>query len=251
VATIHVLMPALNEAANIGRVLEAVNAASRRTDLEIRVVLVDDGSTDGTGQHAITAAGDLPLTVLRHEQPRGPGRAFATGFEFLATVLGEDDYVLTLEADNTSRLELLDRMLLRSAEGYDVVLASPYAYGGGILRTTAFRTLLSHIANLFVKEFLGIRGLLTISSFYRLYRGSALLRLQRHYGPGIVERAGFESMVELVLKMVYLRMSISEVPMVLDTGLRIGASRMNVSRTAFGYFALFRRKGAWRARAST
>ena len=247
VATIHVLMPALNEAANIGRVIEAVTAASQRTELDIRVVLVDDGSTDGTGERATAAAGELELTVLRHQTTSGPGRAFATGFEFLAMEVAEDDYVLTLESDNTSRLELLEPMLRRAAEGYDLVFASPYAYGGGIVQTNAVRIGLSHFANLFVKEFLGIHGLLTVSSFFRLHRGSAVHRLQSHFGPGIVERAGFECMVELVLKAVYLRMTISEVPMVLDTSRRLGRSKMSIPRTALGYLALFRRKRAWRA----
>jgi hypothetical protein len=161
--------------------------------------------------------------------------------------LDEHDYVLTVESDNTSRLELLDVMLRRSTEGYDAVFASPYAYGGGIVGATRTRTFLSHIANSFVKTFLDIRGLMTVSSFFRLYRGDAIRRLQRGYGVGIVERRGFESMVELALKMIYLRMSISEVPMVLDAGRRVGKSKMRISRTALGYFALFRHKRRWRA----
>ena len=44
-----------------------------------------------------------------------------------------------------------------------------------------------------------------------------LRRLQEYYGERIVERDGFESMVEVVMKMMYLGMSISELPMVLDT----------------------------------
>jgi dolichol-phosphate mannosyltransferase len=111
---------------------------------------------------------------------------------------------------------------------------------------TRFRTILSHLANSFVKTFLDIRGLMTVSSFYRLYRAEAIRRLQRDYGVGIVERRGFESMVELVLKMIYLRMSISEVPMLLDSGRRVGKSKMRISRTGLGYLALFRHKRRWR-----
>jgi dolichol-phosphate mannosyltransferase len=164
----------------------------------------------------------------------------------LSEIVADDDYVLTIEADNTSRIDLFDVMKRRSDEGYDVVLASPYAYGGSIVHTTPVRVAVSHIANAFVKEFLGIHGLLTVSSFFRLYRGSAIRSLQRHYGPGILECAGFECMVELVLKMVYLRMSISEVPMILDSSRRVGPSKMRVGRTAAGYMGLFVRKQAWR-----
>jgi dolichol-phosphate mannosyltransferase len=245
VQTFYVLIPALDEAANIERVFKDLMATCAGVG-QLRVILVDDGSTDGTGDRARIAAHGVDLIVLRHETPQGPGQAFATGFKSIAGTVDEDDFVLTIEADNTSRLEIVELMMRRLEEGYDAVLASPYAYGGGILHTNPFRVGVSHVANAFVKEFLGIHGLLTVSSFFRLYRGSAICRLQTHYGPEIVERAGFECMVELILKMVYLRMSISEIPMVLDSGRRAGPSKMNVVRTAAGYLALFKWKRAWR-----
>jgi glycosyltransferase involved in cell wall biosynthesis len=249
-ATLYVLIPALDEAANVRRLfadLGATRAALVSHGLALRVVLVDDGSTDGTADVARSEAAELDLTVARHPSPQGPGRAFATGFQVIEPELEDDDYVLTLEADNTSRIDLLELMLIRSREGHDAVFASPYAYGGDIVGTTRLRTALSHVANSFVKGALDIRGLLTVSSFYRLQRGSAIRRLQLHYGPRVVERAGFESMVEIVLKMTYLRMSISEVPMVLDSTRRVGKSKMRVVRTGVGYLALFRHKRRWRA----
>jgi dolichol-phosphate mannosyltransferase len=140
-------------------------------------------------------------------------------------------------------------MFKRAEEGYDVVLASPYMYGGGITNTSALRVFISHIANAFVKEFLGVHGIITVSSFFRLHRGSVLLKLQTYYGPRVVERRGFESMIEALLKMMYLKTTISEVPMLLDTNLRVGKSKMKIMRTVLGYLALARRLGAWRTAA--
>ena len=137
-------------------------------------------------------------------------------------------------------------MLTRSREGYDVIFASPYAYGGAILGTNRTRTIVSHIANSIVKGLLDVRGILTVSSFYRLYRGKAVRALQGHYGSGIIECSGFECMVEVVLKLIYLRMTISEVPMILDGKQRIGRSKMRMTRTALGYLRLFWRKRRWR-----
>jgi dolichol-phosphate mannosyltransferase len=250
--TLHVVLPALNEAPNIGRVVEDLRSLRDGLTgrLDVAVTVVDDGSDDGTDRVARNAAGDLRLEVRRHEHRLGPGRAFATAFRGLAGALADDDFVLTLEADNTSRLEIVDAMLHRIDEGYDVVFASPYMYGGGIVHTDPGRVFLSHMANTFVKEFLDVRGLLTVSSFFRLYRGDALKRLQAAYGPGVVERDGFECMTEVAMKLVYLRMRISEVPMVLDTGRRIGKSKMRVLDTGLGYFALFRHKAMWQKRAS-
>src|SRR6185295_8533568 len=94
-------------------------------------VVVDDGSVDGTCERLNAAVAGLDLTVLRHEVNRGPGAAFASGFAYLAERIGPDDWVVTMEGDNTSRLELVRQMLTRSREGYEVILASPYMYGGG------------------------------------------------------------------------------------------------------------------------
>ena len=251
VRSFYVLVPMLNEAANLPRLLTSMRgvAAHIPPGLTLQIVIVDDGSTDGTAATAEQLAGDLTITVLRHERRRGPGCAFATGFTHLAGLLSADDYIVTMEGDNTSRLELLSVMFGRTREGYDVILASPYLYGGSIEHTTTWRVVLSRIANVFVKEVLGLAGLATVSSFYRLYRGSVILNLQRCYGPGIVERAGFECMVELLLKMVYTQTTISEVPMTLDTSLRAGKSKMNVLATIGGYLRLWQDTARWRAAA--
>lgn len=250
-SSLHVLVPMLNEADNLPALIASMQrmAAGLPAHITSRFLIVDDGSTDGTGDRAKQLAAGLDLTVLRHDEREGPGRAFATGFTYLAARLGPDDCVATMEGDNTSRLELLSTMFVRMREGYDVILASPYLYGGAIENTTTWRVILSRVANVFVKEVLGLTGIATVSSFYRLYRGRVILDLQRCYGPGIVERAGFECMVEMLLKMVYLRTTISEVPMTLDTSLRVGASKMNVLRTIVGYLRLRHASRRWRAAA--
>lgn len=249
---LYVMAPVFNEAENLPRLFDAFReiAADHGERFAVSFVLVDDGSTDGTAALARELAVGVELTVLEHGVNRGPGSAFATVFEHLAPHIKPGDSIVTMEGDNTSRHDLLRLMLRRAEEGHDAVFASPYMYGGGILHTTPVRMFMSHVANLFVKELLGVHGLLTVSSFYRLYRGASLQRLQVAYGAQIVERRGYESMVEMVLKMTYLGLSVSEVPMVLDTKRRAGKSKLKVFRTAFGYLALFRGKRRWRRQAS-
>ena len=207
--------------------------------------MVDDGSNDQTVPLARRKCKGIPLEVLEHGENRGPGAAFATAFATLQPILRADDWVLTMEGDNTSKLEIIEKMFVRAREGFDAIFASPYQYGGGFSQTTLWRRILSSAANLIVKDLLDIRGILTVSSFFRLYRGSALQRLQKTFGPGILERRGFESMVELVMKMVMLHLSISEVSMLLDSSQRRGKSKMKIWKTAFGYFSLWRFKPKW------
>lgn len=244
-----IVVPVYNESPNMATLFEAFHFLKNELSDQFSVsfVLVDDGSSDDTVNQAQRLAADLDLQVLSHGINKGPGAAFATAFAHLDGQLTMHDWVITMEGDNTSRHELVKQMLTRSREGYDIVLASPYMYGGGFTQTSFLRKLLSSGANLLVKDLLEIQGILTVSSFFRLYRGDALLRMQRMFGPGILERTGFESMVEMVMKMTMLRLSISEVAMQLDSSRRKGKSKMKILKTIKGYLSLWKSKREWNA----
>lgn len=246
---LFVLVPVLNEAGNIPKLLNSLKALSVELQdrHDVQVILIDDGSQDETASLAkkIAAESGLYLDILRHEVNQGPGKAFGTGFHHLISHFTDNDLVLTIEGDNTSRIELVKQMLARLQEGFDIIFASPYLYGGRIVNTSAYRIFLSSMANLFIKELLGLHGILTVSSFFRLYRPCALKKLQAAYGPEIVERHGFECMVEMTMKIVNVNMTISEVALILDTHARVGKSRMKVMKTICGYFKLCFLKKKW------
>jgi dolichol-phosphate mannosyltransferase len=241
------VVPVFNEEGNLKRLFESFRdiVAEFGDKYSVQILLVDDGSTDGTVDLARQLAVNLCLDILQLPVNMGPGKAFAWAFEYLSTRCKDSDLVVTMEGDNTSRLDLLWQMLHRLEEGFDVIFASPYLYGGGIENTSNWRVFLSAMANLFVKEMLGIHGIMTVSSFFRLYRGALLKRLQSVFGAGIIERNGFECMIEMTMKMVYLGAKISEIAMVLDTSLRVGKSRMRIGRTVVGYLTLWWLKRKW------
>ncbi len=247
---LFLVFPFFNEAPNLPRLMGEIAAfAATRPELSIRVLAVDDGSSDGGGEILRSSPGGLEIDLLQNPRNLGPGRSFAAAFRRLSGLLRATDLVATLEADNTSGLETLSRMLVRIREGYDAVLASPYSYGGGFAEVSTSRLLISHLANGLVKIVLGLRGLNTFSSFFRLYRGQSILRLQAAYGPGIIESPGFECMVELLYKMVLLRFSISEVEFRVDWSQRAGVSKMKILRTARGYLRVLSVRGRWAATA--
>ncbi|MBI5937550.1 MAG: glycosyltransferase family 2 protein [Betaproteobacteria bacterium] len=244
---LFIVVPAFNEAPNLPQLFSGF----REIELQLKdkfnlgFIIVDDGSNDGTPEIARQLASGLTLEVLSHGSNLGPGTAFATAFNHLSKVMDADDWVITMEGDNTSRHGLIRQMLRRAEEGFDAIFASPYMYGGGLTQTTLLRRFLSSAANLVVKDMLNVQGILTVSSFFRLYRASPLRRLQAIFGPGIVERRGFESMVEMTMKMTMLNLTISEVAMQLDSSLRKGKSKMKILRTILGYFALWSCKDRW------
>lgn len=245
---IYVITPVLNEEPNIIRLLQGWKKInSELTNYSFEFILINDGSTDKTVEVAKANQEKLTLTILSHDTNYGPGYAFGTGFEYLADKLKPTDLVITMEGDNTSRIETFSKMVERQIrEGDDVVLASPYAYGGGMTNTAWHRILLSHIANGMVKELIGIHGIHTMSSFFRVHTGEIILRLQSKFGKRIIERRGFESMIEMLKKLILVNATMSEVSMKLDTALRAGKSKMKVMRTIRGYLKLFMISRKWK-----
>lgn len=245
---VYVITPVLNEEPNMPSLVAGwKNIVEKLGEFEFHFILVDDGSSDGTAETAKTLASGLNLNVISHGRNYGPGYAFGTGFASLVDILAPEDIVVTIEGDNTSRMETLQVMLGRIVrENVDVVFASPHAYGGGIVNTVWWKVLASHAASAITKFFLNIHGILTFSSFFRAYQGYVILKLQKVYGPRILEFSGFECMVELLKKLIIFGYSISEVPMRLDTSLRKGKSKMKALKTSRKYFSVFYASRKWK-----
>jgi dolichol-phosphate mannosyltransferase len=237
---IHVVIPVYNEEPNIDGLLEGVRARLDPLGVRYRIVVVDDGSTDGTAAKCrVASRPDSPIVVAEHGVNRGPGAAFRTGF--LAVLKDADplDIVITMEGDRTSDEGILTRLLHRIwAEGDHLVLASCYLYGGGIKGTELHRVGLSHIANGLIKKTLGLSGLATLSSFYRAYQVSALQAMRARWGDEFIKSRGFECMVEILYRAAQLKLRVSEVPMVLDGGRRAGKSKMRIVKTSIAYLRL-------------
>ncbi len=115
---VSVFAPAYNEAGNIPLLLEKLDRTLTALALPAEAVIVDDGSTDGTGELLQEACSRYPwLRVLRHRHNRGLTEAMRTGF---SAVRG--DTVVFIPADLESDPEIDVPALLRKLEeGYDVV----------------------------------------------------------------------------------------------------------------------------------
>jgi dolichol-phosphate mannosyltransferase len=238
---IFVVVPAYNEAGNIAALLQSIGDRLLPLALRHRIVVVDDGSTDGTADRCREAAhAGAPVEVVSHPRNLGPGAAFRTGFLHVLRDADPLDVVVTLEGDQTSDPRILLRLLHRVwEEGDDIALASCYLFGGGIVGTSLHRVGLSHLANGLMKKTLGLSGLATLSSFYRVYQASALQAMRARWGDdGFIKSRGFECMVEILYRAARLGLRVSEVPMVLDGSRRIGPSKMKVLKTSLAYLRL-------------
>lgn len=238
-AVIHAVVPVLNEEPNVAALVARLKEALA-PQAPYRVLFIDDGSRDGTVDVLKTRGAEIG--VIAHPKNLGPGAAFRTGFTEVLKTLQPGDLVVTLEGDGTSDLTILPRMLSRIRhEDDDIVLASCYLFGGGIKGTSLHRVGLSHIANGLVKQTLGLSGLATLSSFFRVYQGRTLLKLREAFGARLFEFDGFESQIEILHLARKLQMRVSEVPMVLDGSRRLGKSKMKILRTSIAYLRLVAR----------
>jgi dolichol-phosphate mannosyltransferase len=230
---IRFVIPAYNERENIPNLLADLAPVVR--DLGARVIFVDDGSSDGTREAIEQYSDGMPVAVVRHNVNRGLGTAINSG---LRAALGEsqdNDAIVTLEADNTSDLSDLPRMLERFEAGNDVVLASVYAPGGRILGVAPWRLAASKAVSNVFRYTGGLQEIHTLSSLYRVYRAGTLRRAAETYGYLLVREPGFAANVELLLKLYNAGAKVAEVPTVNDWSRRLGSSKMSLRPTVLAY----------------
>ena len=236
---IYFIAPAYNEASNLPILFSSIKTWSVSREESCHVILVDDGSRDAT-REVVGGYRDLPITLVSHGINRGVHEAFRSGFDAWSKLpTSAQDLVVTIEADNTSSLEILDTMVQNVRNGDDLVLASYYAPGGGVAGTSFHRRMLSYCANLILRCTPGMPDVRTFSSFYRVYRAPFLSYAMRAYGRRLIEEQGFVCVVEMLVKFGRVGARISEVPLQLDWANRRGASKMKVLGTIRGYLQLF------------
>lgn len=226
-----VILPAFNEAGALGDLLSAMDEAMRIASTEYRVVVVNDGSADATGDVARGLADSMPITVIDHEQNRGLGESIRTGILHAVESAAHNDTVVTMDADNTHTPALIERMLGTIREGNDVVIASRYQPGARIKGVPGYRRLLSRVGNLGFSLLFPTPNVRDYTSGYRAYRAAILKQAFKTYGDDFINQSGFSCMVDILLKLRRLDAIMSEVPLVLRYDLKVDVSKMLVLRT--------------------
>lgn len=240
--TIFFLIPVYNESANLNEL--AVNLISSFQGKNKFFLFVDDCSSDDSVKIIKEKFSDKESLVITKDKNKGPGDSFNLGFEWLIEHAGKDDIVFTMEADNTSDIKLLDKMFSISLQGFDLVLASVYAQGGGFDKTSLFRRFISSVANMMMRFIFDIK-ILTLSSFYRAYRMDLIRKIKTQYKT-IIEEKGFISMLEILIKAIQLNATIIEIPMVLYSNKRKGKSKMKKIKTMMSYLRFMLKSGKYK-----
>ncbi|MDA8148177.1 MAG: polyprenol monophosphomannose synthase [Actinomycetota bacterium] len=197
-----VVLPTYNESSNIERVLRQIRAALP----EATVLVVDDGSPDGTAEMAEKLGVELgAVEVVRRPSKAGLGSAYRAGFRW-GMERGFDACV-EMDADLSHDPDALPQIVEPLSEGYEVVVGSRYIPGGVIPNWSWHRRLLSRGGNLYASVLLGL-GIADSTSGFRAYATTLLERidLERVRADGY----GFQIEMTYVAKQAGARMT--EIP---------------------------------------
>jgi glycosyltransferase involved in cell wall biosynthesis len=193
---LSVIVPVYNERKTIEKIIRRVQTVD--LGLEKEIIVVDDGSTDGTGE-ALRSM-DIPgLRIVHHEKNKGKGAALRTGFD-----LAEGDIILVQDADLEYDPGEYPKLLGPILDGRaDVVYGSRFL--GGPHRVLYFW---HYVGNRFlttISNMLSNINLTDMETCYKVFRRDVLRRIQLKS-----PRFGFEP--EITVKLAKLRCRIYEVP---------------------------------------
>jgi dolichol-phosphate mannosyltransferase len=226
-----ITLPAYNEERTLPPLLEAIREAMAENAIEYRVIVVNDGSSDGTAGVVDRAAATMPLARIDHAQNRGLGETIRTGLLHALREAEERDIIVTMDSDNTHTPGLIARMVRAIREGNEVVVASRFQPGARIKGVPLYRRVLSRTASLLFRVLFPTPNVRDFTSGFRAYRAGVLQRAFATYGQDFVGETGFSCMVDILLKLRRLDAIMAEVPLILRYDLKFGVSKMLVVRT--------------------
>ena len=212
--SISVIIPALNEAANLPYVLPALPAIASE------VVLIDGHSTDGTPE---IACGLLPDIIIVRQHGTGKGDALRAGF-----AASTGDIIVMLDADGSSDPYEISRFVDALLSGADFAKGSRFLRPGGSTDLTLLRRAGNWAMNICVNLLFGTR-FTDLCYGYNAFWRSCL----NHFD---VDCRGFEVEALIILRMCKANLAIVEVPSFEHARIR-GASHLRTLRDGWRVFA--------------
>jgi dolichol-phosphate mannosyltransferase len=199
------ILPTYNEAENIEPIVAAALEQLALTGREHTILIVDDGSPDGTGRLADGLAERHPeVRVLHRTQKQGLGRAYLAGFE-VALAEGAE-LVLEMDSDFSHDPADLPR-LIAAADSADLVLGSRYVPGGGVENWGALRRLVSRGGSWYARTLLGV-PVRDLTGGFKVFNRRVLERIDL----AGVHADGYGFQIELTYRAVQAGFGVTEVP---------------------------------------
>jgi dolichol-phosphate mannosyltransferase len=213
--SVVVCLPTYNEAENVAMMAAAVTAHG------YQLLIIDDGSPDGTGAIADRlAADDSLITVLHRTEKAGLGPAYAAGFRCALDNLNAE-VICEMDCDFSHDPADLPRLVEAVRNGADLAIGSRYVPGGSTPGWSLMRTLISRGGNRYARTALGF-GVRDATGGFRAFAAERLMELD----PSSCGASGYAFQIEMTYRAARRGMAIREVPIAFQDRL-LGESKMS------------------------
>jgi dolichol-phosphate mannosyltransferase len=214
--SVLIILPTYNERDNLEPVVAAIHEALP----EARLLVIDDGSPDGTGELADRiAAADDRVEVKHRSGKQGLGTAYLLGFRH--AIERGFDYVFEMDSDFSHDPKDLPRLLEAARGGADLVIGSRWVPGGGTVNWGASRKMISRGGSFYARTILGV-GIRDLTAGFKCFRRQTLEGIDLP----AVRSNGYSFQVEMNYRVVRAGMKVVEVP-VTFMDRRVGQSKMS------------------------
>ena len=201
-----VIIPTYNEKENIEKIIRAVFALEG----EYHILVIEDGSPDGTAQIVKRLQEEFPqkLHMIERKGKLGLGTAYITGFKWACE--NGYDYIFEMDADFSHNPEDLPKLYKACSEGgADLAIGSRYCNGISVINGPIERVMMSYYASVYVRTVLGMKVYDTTAGF-KCYRRKVLETIDLDN----VRMKGYGFQIEMKYSTYKLGFKIKEVPII-------------------------------------
>jgi dolichol-phosphate mannosyltransferase len=197
-----VCLPTYNERENLEKMVRALGTH------DVDVLVIDDGSPDGTGEIADRLAAELDyVQVLHRLHKEGIGRAYIAGFE--RVLAGDSELVLEMDCDFSHDPADVPRLIAACEAGADLALGSRYVPGGGTRNWGLVRRLISWGGSFYARMVLGVR-IRDLTGGFKCFRRRVLETLDLD----AIESKGYAFQIETTYRALREGFRVQEIPIV-------------------------------------
>jgi len=211
-----VCLPTYNERENLEAMVRALGEVLDTS--RDGVLVIDDGSPDGTGDMADGLAGELPwVSVLHRSEKEGIGPAYVAGFRHLLG--GDTELLLEMDCDFSHDPRDVPRLIEAAGEA-DLVLGSRYVADGGTANWGLLRRVISRGGCLYAQVLLGVR-VRDLTGGFKCFRRETLEAIDLD----ALSAHGYAFQIETTYRVLRAGLRVQEIP-IRFTERRAGASKM-------------------------
>ena len=205
---VSIIIPTYNEKENIVILTNKLTEIFKNSVHDLKIIVVDDNSPDGTS--SVVKKLDLfeqTIFLITRPEKLGLGSAYQAGYDWCKN--NNSECIIQMDSDLSHPPEITMNLVDSIGEGYDVAIASRYVDKGGVSSWPIHRKIISFIANMLVRVFLGSK-LHDNTTGYRAFNSDTIELLIKYD----VKSNGFSYLIESIYLFHKKKLKIKEIPFI-------------------------------------